>query len=123
MTAVLSLLYTPGILELRAIITKDHDRRSRIMIINEQLRNRRVRRHLPEARLPLTVSIWYSSSIAKSVIDLAMLILIYNEKVMSNVCPSEPVAFVVETVSHFLIMEIRFSRLNLDVRVTNQSEL
>lgn len=87
------------------------------------LRKRSVSRHLPASRVPLTVSIWYSLSIAKSVIDLAMLILIYNEKVMSNVCPSEPVAFVVETVSHFLIMEIRFSRLNLDVRVTNQSEL
>ena len=58
----------------------------------------------------------------KVVVEYA-LIWEYNEKVMSNVCPSEPVAFVVETVSHFLIMEIRFSRLNLDVRVTNQSEL
>ena len=91
--------------------------------MNEQLRNRRVRRHLPEFLIPFTVSIWYSLSIARSVIDLAVLILIYNEKVMSNVCPSEPVAFAVETVSHFLIMEIRFSRLNLNVRVTNQSEL
>ena len=82
-----------------------------------------VRSVFPFSLTPRTVSIWYSLSIVKSVKDLAMLILIYNEKVMSNVCPSEPVAFVVETVSHFLIMEIRFSRLNLDVRVTNQSEL